>query len=54
MTQKKPALIGRLAVQLKLITPQQLVEAVTAQRPDQKLGESASGARWKWWWRKFA
>lgn len=39
MTQKKPALIGRLAVQLKLITPQQLVEAVTAQRPDQKLGE---------------
>jgi twitching motility protein PilT len=31
MSQKKPPLIGRLAVQLKLITPQQLAEATEAQ-----------------------
>lgn len=38
MSQKKPPLIGRLAVQLKLITAQQLGQALEAQTPDEPFG----------------
>jgi twitching motility protein PilT len=41
MSQKKPALIGRIAVQLKLVNPEELAQATAAQArsPDKRLGE---------------